>query len=266
MNSGEISGDRLPASVADLDVAETIGSDWDNTTHPWSDDEVSDTLTVGAQGSVDDNALSATVTKLGQTIENVEVADDLTISATGQVADGALSSQVAHLDAAETIGADWDNTTNPWSDDEVSDTLTVGVAGSVADDALSANVVLKDVTNTFTSSTESPILIQPAVAPAVDTILLDMKDTAGASNFSVDAEGDVTATSFSGDGSGLTSLNAGELNSGEISGDRLPSSVADLDVPETVSANWDNTANPWSDAEVSDTLTVGAESTVADEA
>ncbi|MDP3723084.1 MAG: LamG domain-containing protein [Candidatus Omnitrophota bacterium] len=57
--------------------------------------------------------------------------------------------------------------------------------------------VLTTGTNTFTATTASPIKINPAAAPTADTKLLDMQATgAGTTNFSVDAEGDVLATSL----------------------------------------------------------------------
>ncbi len=67
-------------------------------------------------------------------------AGDVIVGSGGSVDDGALSADVAHLNAAETVSADWVNTANPWADDEVADVLTIGATGSVDDGALSANV------------------------------------------------------------------------------------------------------------------------------
>jgi len=63
------------SNVGRLDEAETIAANWANTANPWADNEVSDTLTVGASGSVNDAALSADVSKLGATIESAEITD-----------------------------------------------------------------------------------------------------------------------------------------------------------------------------------------------
>lgn len=77
---------ELDFSAASLDTAATIAADWDNTAFPWADSEVSDALTVGAGGSVDDGALSANVSLLGQTIESSEITDG-TVTAI-DIADG----------------------------------------------------------------------------------------------------------------------------------------------------------------------------------
>jgi len=57
-------------------------------------------------------------------ITNAMVSDTLTIGASGSVDDAALSSNVAHLNVAETIGANWVNTANPWADNEIADDIT----------------------------------------------------------------------------------------------------------------------------------------------
>ncbi|MEK7589302.1 MAG: hypothetical protein AAB479_01570 [Patescibacteria group bacterium] len=49
------------AGPASLSEAETIAGNWVNIANPWADDEVSDTLTVGSGGSVNDAALSVNV-------------------------------------------------------------------------------------------------------------------------------------------------------------------------------------------------------------
>ncbi|MDP2647690.1 MAG: hypothetical protein Q8P35_00380, partial [Candidatus Yanofskybacteria bacterium] len=49
---------------ASLSQAETITGNWVNTANPWADDEVSDTLTIGAASTVDDAALSVNVAHL----------------------------------------------------------------------------------------------------------------------------------------------------------------------------------------------------------
>jgi len=65
IGGSQISSDALSdvASIAMLDEAETISADWDNTANPWADNEVSDTITVGSGGSVDDAAIPAGVTR-----------------------------------------------------------------------------------------------------------------------------------------------------------------------------------------------------------
>jgi len=50
-----------------------------------------------------------------------------------QIDSGDLSDvdSITMLDEAETIGADWDNTENPWADNEVIDALTISFSGAV---------------------------------------------------------------------------------------------------------------------------------------
>lgn len=56
---------------------------------------------------------------------DADVSDTLTVGAGGSVNDAALSASVAHLNAAETITGNWVNTANPWGDDEVVPGLTI---------------------------------------------------------------------------------------------------------------------------------------------
>ncbi|MFQ5525967.1 MAG: hypothetical protein ACE5GX_06850 [Thermoanaerobaculia bacterium] len=84
-----VSASELDFSAANLNAAGTVAADWVNTAFPWADNEVSDTLTIGAAGSVADGALSANVSLLGQTIESAEITDG-TVTAT-DIADGAGS-------------------------------------------------------------------------------------------------------------------------------------------------------------------------------
>ena len=61
---------------------------------------------------------------VGGTIEAGSGNTTLT-SAAGELLDAAMSSNVAHLNAAETIAANWVNTANPWLDAEVADDITL---------------------------------------------------------------------------------------------------------------------------------------------
>jgi hypothetical protein len=62
-------------------------------------------------------------------------------------------------------------------------------------------------------------------------------DLISASGNAVTVGGPVTATSFTGSGSGITGLNAGNITTGTLSADRLPSSVARRDAENTFSGN-----------------------------
>lgn len=47
-SASSVSDDALSATVANLNAAETITGNWVNTTNPWADNEVADTLTIGS--------------------------------------------------------------------------------------------------------------------------------------------------------------------------------------------------------------------------
>lgn len=98
--------------------------------------------------------------------------------ATSDLADGG---DVAKVTEPETIAADWDNSANPWSDDEVSDTLTVGAAGSVNDSALSGNVPLKNAAETITAPwTFSDIAVNGGtISSTASTLTLDPQNGSG---------------------------------------------------------------------------------------
>ena len=63
--TGTVDGKDIATNAGMLNEAETITGNWVNTANPWADNEVSDTITVGASGSVNDSALSANVLTLG---------------------------------------------------------------------------------------------------------------------------------------------------------------------------------------------------------
>lgn len=76
--------------------------------------------------------------------------------AASDLSDGA---NVAHINAAETLAADWVNTANPWADNEVADALTVS-GGSVDNSAVGA---VTPSTGAFTTCTASGVLRSSAV-------------------------------------------------------------------------------------------------------
>jgi len=84
-------------------------------------------------------------------ITDVNVTDVLTVGATGSVDDGALSVNVAHLNVAETIASNWVNTTNPWADNEVIDALTIS-AGTVNNSAIGATTPLTGAFTTLSAT------------------------------------------------------------------------------------------------------------------
>jgi len=127
----------------------------------------------------------------------------------------------------KTLNADWVNTANPWADNEVSNTLTI-TGGSVASSLLTG--ALPDLDGSQLTDISATNVAVNSVGPdqIVDsTVTLADLDTA-----SVDARYLSTSTAQT-----VTGI-------------------------KTINADWVNTANPWADNEVDDTLTIGAAGSV----
>lgn len=87
--SGTVDGVDISADLPTLSGNETITGNWVNTANPWSDNEVSNTLTIDTTGSVAKGAIANSGT-LGFDWVNSEIADNLTISSSGSVDGGAV--------------------------------------------------------------------------------------------------------------------------------------------------------------------------------
>jgi hypothetical protein len=95
------------------------------------------------------------------------------------------------------------------------------------------NFAERDAANTFTES-DRAISLEPS-HPDPDAVLLQVlspDERLGSPVFAVDAEGDVFAESFTGDGSGLMQLNADSLTSGTVSLAVLPT------IPSTMTSGF----------------------------
>ena len=278
------------ATVQVINGTKTITADWVNTAHPWSDNEVSDSLTVGESGSVANAALDASsVTLQGNSFNgNDELVKlngsgqlpavdgsqltNLTLTAgsvgSSQITDGSVglgdlnlsgidthyvtTQTVQVINGTKTITADWVNTTHPWSDNEVSDSLTIGSGGSVANAALDASSVTLQG-NSFNGNNELVQLNGSGQLPAVDGSQLT----------------NLTLTAGSVGGSQITdgSISLGDLNLSDIDGHYVTTGTAQMiEGVKTITADWVNTTHPWSDNEVSDSLTIDSGGSVANAA
>jgi len=160
---------------------------------------ITDSAIVGVSGS-----------KVGSGVAAANIAD-------GDLGANVIASSVAvgsvYAEAIVAVAGSKVSGNIPGNAANVTGTVVVGNGGTGAITAPLARTALAVPgladANTFTSPTASPILIKPSGAPGANTKLFDMQATGvGGTNFSVDAEGDVTATSFSGPLTGNVTGNA----------------------------------------------------------
>jgi len=69
-------------------------------------------------------------------VDDSEVSNTITVGASGSVSDDALSANIGELADNEAITGNWVNTTSPWADNEVADTLTIDASSTVSSSAL----------------------------------------------------------------------------------------------------------------------------------
>ncbi|MCP4700736.1 MAG: hypothetical protein GY862_28360 [Gammaproteobacteria bacterium] len=82
---------------------------------------------VGLTGGGSDGAVTLNVdfgTAAGQAAQGAHTHAAVDVSS-GTLNNARLSADVAHVNVAETLGANWVNTANPWADNEVADNLTI---------------------------------------------------------------------------------------------------------------------------------------------
>jgi len=100
---------------------------------PYKDALVADAITVSSDGTVDDGALSATVTNLGDTIEGSEITDE-TITSSDIATSAVTSSEILN---GTIVSADIDANA-ALTDAQVSDSITVGAGGTISNSAIPA--------------------------------------------------------------------------------------------------------------------------------
>jgi len=271
----------LDADIAKVNEVETLTANWVNTANPWADNEVANALTVTAQsGSTWDIADSVTETSVysGTTsLDETTAADDSGASIVGvfDEFDNSSSANVQDvlddLDAAITAagGGDVTGVGNCSGGACLDGTDDGGTTLSLYDgDSHKGTIDVPDITGDVTYT-----------LPAATCTLL-ATDGVGTNLTALDGENiqddtidddsidftDVTLTDLTFDvGSvdttefgyldGVTSAIQTQLNAKESA----DANITKDDEVETLTANWVNTANPWADNEVADTLTVTAQ-------
>ncbi|MEE4355513.1 MAG: hypothetical protein V2I97_03540, partial [Desulfococcaceae bacterium] len=149
---------------------------------------------------------------------------------TGTLADARLSADVAHLNAAETIAADWINTANPWEDSEVADNLTISggtitgstingtaigtttqAAGTFTDMTANGNTVLGDA-DTDTVTVKSSVQITSGT-PGAGKVLTS--DASGNATWqALPGGGDMLKSVYDTDDNGVADVDFSELTGG----------------------------------------------------
>lgn len=246
------------ADIAKVNEAETLTANWVNTVYPWADNEVADNLTISG-GSVSTDSFSAYTdladeSKIGTGSAQV-AAGDHTHTGIYEPA-GITSSDIGDLNAGTDITADLEEETH-------ASEHAVGGADSVfpTDPGADSFLFWNDSTNALGFSTVTSALMADA----------DHGDVAWSSGVaSVQAiRGTTVDATDIGDGKILkynaaTSNLEYETDTGGVTDHGALSGLSDDDHPqygalaqaETITGNWVNTANPWTDDEVADALTI----------
>ncbi len=233
-----------------------------------TDADVPDTLTIGASSTVADGALSVNVTKLGATLTKDEIINSGSLAFTwsdAEVSDTLTSSIfIGTGSSTNAIDLGTGEVAGTLADANISDTLTIGASSTVADAALSSTITKLGATLTKDEITNSGTLgFTWGDSEVADTL------TIGGSSTVADAALSANVTKL---GATLTKdeiTNSGSLafswSDAEIS-DTLTSSIfiATGSSTNAVDLGTAEIAGILADANVSDTLTVGASSTVAD--
>ena len=243
----------------------TITGDWVNTTNPWADNEVADNITISSSGSVSAGALTlSTADGTGGTSSGsgLEIDGDalgmLQGCADGEILkwdDGGATWDCA-TDNAGGGGANSFETMNaPAGTDPVADSATdtlnwangsgIAITGDATTDTLT--VALGPLTADWNQTGAFDIILNNA-----DSQLQILESTGGTFFGTLDA-GDLTAdrTITIPDASGTIALTSDLANFG------------DLTQAETITGDWDNTANPWADNEVADDITISSGGSVS---
>ncbi|HBY74009.1 MAG TPA: hypothetical protein DEG44_04990 [Candidatus Kerfeldbacteria bacterium] len=172
-----------------------------------------------------------------RTVDGVDVSSLNTIVAalTGLPA-GCTSNQVAKFDGDSwECGNDIDTDTD--TDTDTNTTYTAGTGIAITNGVISSTVVDTDTDTNTTYSAGTGITINGTTISAS------------------------LGTSIDADELASTAIQAGDIETGDLpslSSDNLTdvSSLAMLDEAESITANWVNTANPWDDNEVANSLTL----------
>lgn len=227
-DDGEIDDSAIPAEIArlasptftgNLGGTPTITGNWVNTANPWADNEVSDTLTIGASGSVHDSAIPAVVTRDSElaTIATSGSASDLS---TGTVPD-------ARIDPSVTRDSEF-------NDQNEQDTLgMVTKTGAQAVTGAKTVTDIRDLIDTHGGTAVGTTETVSATSAGYHVMILDENLTQTLSGFP-SGEWKKVTVEYVQDGSGgnTVSLAAGPTYRHAITG----ASISTIDVSTTASA------------------------------
>jgi hypothetical protein len=240
VSSGTLNDARLSSNVDLLNAAQTVSGLKTVTATPTG-------TTVGT-GSIyinpATNGGAGTNTLIGAAVGGTQ---EFKVDASGNIANA------GNITAGGTISGNGSSLTNI----NASNITT----GTLADARLSSNVDLLNTAQTFTAQktfstlptgttgTTAPLYVNPATNGGAATNALLGLAVGGTDQFKVDASGNVTANgTFTGNGSGLTALNASNISSGTLADGRLSTNVDLLNTAQTMSAQKTFGSTPTSNA------------------
>ncbi len=238
---GAVDDIYLSTSVAHIDEAQTIIGNWVNTANPWADNEVSDTLTAS------DLVAGSSV------VSNAEVDDDITLTNITQITTRNHDSLAGLTDDDHTIYYLVDGSRALPENSVGSYQIINGTITST--DILDGSIIGVDIA---TGAVDGSDILDKSISGLdfADDIaktttglwVFNNNFTAGQGGYSVVLSSTTVYGSLLVTGSVTATID-------DVS---LSTSAAHIDEAQTIIGNWVNTANPWADNEVSDTLTASS--------
>ena len=223
--SGNLSFSTIVDTILNVAAAVTITGDWVNTANPWANNEVAEDLTIDG-GTIEDTPIGATTPSTGEFTSVIATV----LTANGANVNGMLM-PTADGTAGQAIVTDGSGTLtfSNMGDANIDDALTID-GGTVENTPIGATT---PSTGGFTTLSTTGDL---SVTGAANLSGILYPETDGSSSQVLFTNGN------------------GQIGFMSISGTVFVG--ANVTNPETIGADWVNTANPWADNEVADSLTL----------